>query len=69
LGPGLSVAIIVVVAAELRLLSGNSFPARLRPLVIPTIALAMGAGVEFIVKVVTARNAIWPTFIHQEAVR
>jgi membrane-associated phospholipid phosphatase len=28
--------------------------------------MAMGTGVEFILKVVTARSEIWPTFIYQK---
>jgi membrane-associated phospholipid phosphatase len=65
-GPILSIAIIVVVAAGLRSLSGREFPSRLRPLIVPTVAMAIGTGVEFILKVVTARGEIWPTYIHDK---
>ena len=65
-GPIVTAAIIALLAGGIRRLSGSDFPPRLRPLVIPTIAMTFGTGVEYILKVITARAEIWPTFIHDK---
>jgi membrane-associated phospholipid phosphatase len=47
----------------LRVLAGHDFPRRLQPLVVPTIAIAIGLGIELVMKTFFARSEVWPTYM------
>jgi len=63
LAPIFVVVALVVLGAGLRVLSGGEFPERLRPFVVPTIAIAMALGAELVLKTVFARAEVWPTYM------
>ena len=65
LAPIYVVVLMTLLAGGIRVLSGGELPRRLRPLLVPAIAIAMALGVELVMKTFFARSEIWPTYMKE----